>query len=198
MHSYETRTFDLPELAGISSKQIEVHCGLYAGYVKHVNVLREKIHELENEDKEKHAYTIAELRRRFSFEFNGMRMHEYYFEQLEGGAQESNTDSALAQAVTEKYGSFEKFIEHIKAVATLRGIGWVVLYKDPEGGTVHSAWVSDHELGTLAGLPVILAIDMWEHAFMVDYTPAEKGTYVDAFLKNLNWRVVEKRFEAVK
>ena len=189
---YKTQTFNLPKLNGLSEKQIEVHLGLYAGYVKHVNLIREKIHELEK-DKEKNSYIIAELRRRFSFEFDGMRMHEYYFESLEDGVQPIS-DGDLKKVLGEKYGSFESFIEHFKAVGMSRGIGWTVLYWDPRGQTPHVAWVGDHELGTLSGLPILLAMDMWEHAFMVDYTPAEKGKYIDAFLSNLNWSVAEKRF----
>ena len=190
---YKEQTFNIPELKGISSKQIEVHLGLYSGYVKHVNLIRERIHEL-SEDKEKHSYTIAELRRRFSFEFDGMRMHEYYFEGFENGATEVSADSELSKAVSEKYESWDGFIEHFKAVGMSRGIGWTVLYWDPKGKTPHVTWVSDHEVGVLAGLPIILAMDMWEHAFMVDYTPSEKSKYIDAFLSNLNWTVVEKRF----
>ena len=190
---YEEQQFNLPSLDGISAEQIKVHLGLYAGYVKHVNLVREKIHELEVEDKEKHAYAITELRRRFSFEFDGMRMHEYYFEGLENGTQEIS-EGELKKVLSEKYGSFEGFTEHFKVVGTSRGIGWTVLYWDPKGQTPHVAWVGDHELGTLSGLPILIAMDMWEHAFMVDYVPAEKGKYIDSFLSNLNWEVIEKRF----
>lgn len=203
---YQEQKFNLPDLKNISAKQIEVHLGLYGGYVKHVNLLREKLHELEAAGAEKFAYPAAETRRRLAFEFCGMRMHEYYFEQWEGGAQEANTDSPFAKVVSEKYGSWEQFIEHFKMVAGgTRGIGWTVAYFDPRGnsegertsngaGTPHVSWVNDHEVGQLAGLPVILALDMWEHAFMVDYTPAEKKQYIEAFFENLNWSVPEKRF----
>jgi len=190
---YKEQQFNLPKLEGISPKQIDVHLGLYKGYVKHVNLVREKIHELEVDGKEKNAYAITELRRRFSFEFDGMRMHEYYFEGLESGAQEIS-DGDLKSALTEKYGSFDGFIEHFKTVGMSRGIGWTVLYFDPKVGTTHVTLVGDHELGVLAGLPILIAMDMWEHAFMVDYAPAEKGAYIDAFLSNLNWGIVEKRF----
>lgn len=193
MHLYTERKFAIPELAGLSKKQIDVHLGLYSGYVKHVNLLREKVQEFEAQDKEKHAYAIAELRRRFSFEFNGMRMHEYYFEELEHGATLPSDDEALKKMLEEKYGSWENFIAHVKAVGMSRGIGWTVLYFDPKGKTPHTAWVGDHELGMLAGLSILLAIDIWEHAYMVDYVPAEKMKYIDAFLANLNWSVVEKR-----
>ena len=194
MHTYTPRTFTLPTLEGLSLKQVQVHIGLYEGYVKHINVLREQIAELTALNTEKYAFAIMETRRRLGFEFNGMRMHEYYFEQLEGGAIPLNTESAVARAVTEKYGSVDDFITHFKSVGMSRGIGWSVLYADPAGKTLHTAWVGDHELGQLGGLPVILAMDMWEHAFMVDYVPAEKKNYVEAFLKNVNWSIVEKRF----
>lgn len=192
-HTYEAKKFDLPELQGLSSKQVEAHLGLYEGYVKNINHLREQIADLSAADGEKYAYAIAELRRRLGFEFDGMRMHEYYFEQFEGSPTPITGGSALEQAVSEKYGSWDAFIEHFKTLGKTRGIGWTVLYQDVRGGTVHTAWVGDHELGQLAGLPVILAMDMWEHAFMVDYLPSEKGQYIDAFLKNVNWKVVEGR-----
>lgn len=197
MHSYTPQTFTLPELSGLSEKQIKVHIGLYEGYVKHINVLREQIKELEALDKEKYAYAITETRRRLGFEFNGMRMHEYYFTQLEGGAVTHNAESSFAKAVSEKYGSMENFVAHFTSVAMSRGIGWSVLYYDPIGKTPHVAWVTDHELGQLGGLPILLAMDMWEHAFMVDYVPAEKKNYIEAFLKNVNWSVVEKRFDEI-
>jgi|TARA_Y100000310_G_scaffold75933_1_gene72356 Fe-Mn family superoxide dismutase len=188
--TYKEQKFDIPALNGISEKQIEVHLGLYSGYVKHVNLIREKIQELKGDD-----YVVAELRRRFSFEFDGMRMHEYYFEQLEGNVKEGNKDSELVKVVSEKYGSWDGFIEHFRAVGKSRGIGWTTLYWDPKGKTPHVVWTSDHELGALAGLPIILAMDVWEHAFMVDYLPTEKGKYIDAFLNNINWSVAEERFK---
>ena len=187
--TYQEQKFDIPKLNGISEKQIEAHLGLYAGYVKHVNLIREKIQELKGND-----YVVAELRRRFTFEFDGMRMHEYYFESFEKGAKVANQNSELVKALSEKYGSWDGFIEHFKEVGKSRGVGWTVLYWDPQAQTPHVAWTSDHEIGTLAGLPILLAMDMWEHAFMVDYLPAEKGKYIDAFLNNTNWSVVEKRF----
>lgn len=180
---------------GLSEKQIKVHLGLYEGYVKHVNLIMEKIAALKAADAEGNAYLVSELRGRFGFEFDGMRMHEYYFEQLEVESRKLNVESALAKAAEEKYGE-QGLIAHVKEVAGSRGIGWVVVYADPAAKTLHTVFVNDHELGQLAGLPIILALDMWEHAFMVDYTPAEKKNYVDAFLANLNWGVIEKRFEA--
>lgn len=192
--TYTARTFDLPELKGLSKEQIALHLSLYEGYVKHTNLIMEKIAALKEADAAGNAYLINELRRRFGFEFDGMRMHEYYFEQFEGGASAPAEDHALQDAAKEKYSNWAGFIAHIKEVAGTRGIGWVVVYYDPKGRTLHTAWVDDHQLGQLSGLPVILALDLWEHAYMVDYTPKDKNLYVDAFFDNLNWDVTENRF----
>lgn len=192
--SYAARTFKIPALKGLSEKQLKVHLALYEGYVKHLNVILDTIKELREKDAEKNAFVINELRRRMGFEFDGMRMHEYYFEQLEDEAKEPSESSPLKDAVTERYGDWEKFIAHLKEVAGTRGIGWTVVYYDVAERQAHTAWVGDHELGQFAGLPIILAIDMWEHAYMIDYVPADKKSYVEAYLENLNWDVVEKRF----
>lgn len=196
--TYTPRSFSFGTLDGISEKQLDVHLKLYEGYVSHVN----KIADVLGADREGSApldpYVSAELRRRFAFEFNGMRMHEHYFAQWEGGRNEIDQRSPLSDAASKKYGSVEGLIEHVKQVSGSRGIGWVVVYIDPAAGNLlHTVFVGDHELGQLAGLPVILALDMWEHAFMVDYTPAEKKQYVEAFFGNLNWRVPDARFSAV-
>ena len=190
---YAAQKFTLPALDGISEKQLSVHLALYEGYVKHVNLLREQIRDLESMDKEKYAYAVTETRRRLGFEFCGMRLHEYYFSQWEGGGADASRASALANAVSEKYGSWDAFLAHFKTVGMSRGIGWTILYKDPHAETVHTAWVGDHEVGGLAGLPIILALDMWEHAYMVDYAPAEKKQYIEAFFKNIHWPLVEQR-----
>ncbi len=194
--TYIAKTFNLPALPGISDKQVQVHLALYEGYVKHVNLIMEKLGAVRAGQLELDPYIVAELRRRFAFEFDGMRMHEYYFEQLEGGSVAQAAESKFVQAAAEKYGSSENFVAHLKEVAGTRGIGWVVVYADPRTrGGLHTVFVADHELGQLAGLPIVLALDLWEHAYMVDYVPADKKSYVDAFFANANWSVVEKRFD---
>lgn len=206
---YEARKFEIPELKGISAKQVEVHLKLYEGYVKFTNTLRESIAELKKDSDlpdmpaqswqaGKNAYALGEVMRRLPFEFNGMRMHEYYFEQFEGGTIAMNETSPLGQTLSEKYESWEGFLNHFKAVGLMRGIGWTILSYDPIGKTPHVYWVNDHELGQLAGLPILLAMDMWEHAYMVDYVPADKVKYVEAFLSNVNWDILQKRFSEVR
>ncbi|MEK7604363.1 MAG: Fe-Mn family superoxide dismutase [Patescibacteria group bacterium] len=194
--TYTAKAFNLPTLSGISEKQIKVHLALYEGYVKHVNLMAETLHgyaSYGDKATEGDKYAITELRRRFAFEFDGMRMHEYYFEQFEAGATAANQNSPLASVATEKYGA-AGLVGHIKEVAGSRGIGWVVVYYDPTVKVLHTTFVADHEVGQLAGLPIILVLDLWEHAYMVDYVPAEKKNYIDAFFANLNWSVAEARF----
>ncbi len=191
---YTARTFNLPELNGLSKKQVDVHLGLYQGYVKHVNLITEKIEAMRAADAEGNAYAVNELRRRLGFEFDGMRLHEYYFEQFEGGHQKQDEGNALFKAALDQYGARGGLVAQVKEVAGTRGIGWVLVYYDPIGATLHTAFVNDHELGQLAALPIILALDLWEHAYMVDYLPSEKNQYVAAFFDSLNWGVCEERF----
>lgn len=188
---YSEQKFALPALDGISQRQLDVHLKLYGGYVKFLNTLLEVEKDL-MKDPEKNAYALGEVHRRLPFEFDGMRMHEYYFAQWEDKA---NTDAPkLQKALADQHGSFESFVSSFKSIGMTRGIGWTISYFDPKVAKFHTAWVGDHELGQLAGLPIILALDMWEHAYMVDYTPAEKKNYIEAFFKNLNWSVPEARF----
>ncbi|PIR85143.1 superoxide dismutase [Candidatus Kaiserbacteria bacterium CG10_big_fil_rev_8_21_14_0_10_45_20] len=189
--TYTAKTFTLPTLEGLSEEQVSVHLALYEGYVKHMNVISEELEKLKEQGA--NQYVINELRRRFSFEWNGARMHEYYFTQFEGGPQNPTADSLLQKHAEKKYGSWDNFIAHIKEVAGSRGIGWVVVSLDETADSLQTVWVSDHELGQLGGAKVILALDMWEHAFMVDYRPAKKNEYVEAFFNNLNWSVIENR-----
>lgn len=194
---YEPRAFNLPKLEGISEDQVAVHLKLYQGYVTAFNEIRQAEAELA-EDTQKNGHALAELRRRRSFEFDGMRLHEFYFAQFEGGRNEGAEDSPFAEAVKTQFGGLRKCDEIIKYVGMSRGIGWTVLYCDVEADLFLVQWVTDHEIGQLAGVPVLLAMDMWEHAYMVDYVPAEKEKYIDAFLHNVNWTVIEQRYDAAR
>lgn len=190
---YTPHTFTFGTLDGISQKQLDVHIKLYEGYVKFLNTLEEKQKDLMT-DTEKNAYALAEVTRRIGFEFNGMRMHEHYFSQLEGAA--SPVTGPLADALRAQYGSYDAWLAQFRGVAMMRGIGWAILSYDKVGKKFFNHFVADHELGQLGDTTPILALDMWEHAFMVDYVPAEKAKYVDSFFKNLNGGVVSQRFTA--
>ncbi len=193
--SFVERKFELGTLDGISEKTITEHLKLYAGYVKHANLIIEKIAEL-GADAEKNSYLIGELQRRFGFEFDGMRNHEYYFEQLEGGASDIRDDGKLAQAIIAEWGSLDAALARFKALAMTRGIGWAIMYYDPETKRLLNAWVDEQHFGHLTGLKVVYALDMWEHSYMLDYVPSEKKKYIDAFFKNMNGKKIEARFES--
>ena len=188
----------IPNLKGISAKNIEEHLKLYAGYVKHANLFFEKMQEYMPEY-EKNIYVIGELQRRFSFEFNGMRNHEYYFKSLEGGSKPLRADSKFLAEIKKVAPSFEAWLPMFKTLAMTRGIGWAVLVWDKETKQILPVWIDERQLGQLNGLSWILGIDMWEHAYVYDYPTSEKKKYIDAFFENINWEVVEKNFiEAIK
>ena len=193
MNKFEEKKFNIVELKGISSKTIEEHLKLYAGYVKNANLVLEKIETL-NADEVSNAYLISELYRRFAFEFGGVRNHENYFTALEGGASNLKEDSLLKKAIEKDFGSFEGWLNKFKALALGRGIGWAMLSYDKKTGQLLQNWVDEQHLGHLVSTTPILALDMWEHAYFTDYTPAEKKKYIDAFFENLNWQVIEKNF----
>ena len=197
--NFTEKVFNIPELSGISKKTIEEHLKLYSGYVKSANLIQEKIDELRKSDDDivKNTYLISELQRRFSFEFDGMRNHEYYFEQLEGGPKPLNSESLLATKISESWGSVDNWLKRFKEIAMTRGVGWAVLYFDKKTKSLNHSWIEEQHLGHLTGLDVILALDMWEHSYMLDYVPSEKKKYVEAFFDNLNYSVLEGRFHNV-
>jgi Fe-Mn family superoxide dismutase len=191
--TFTLKTFTIPELVGISAKNIEEHLKLYKGYVANANLIIEKVAEL-SKDAENNTYTIGELQRRFGFEFDGMRNHEYYFSQFEGGPIAAS-ENALKTKIESTWGSFETWLAQFKAIALTRGIGWAMLYYDPITDRLLQTWVEEQHLGQLVGLTPILALDMWEHAYVYDYPTSEKKKYVEAFFANLNWNIVEARFQ---
>ncbi|MFT7506987.1 MAG: Fe-Mn family superoxide dismutase [Acidimicrobiales bacterium] len=188
---YEAKTFTIPVMDGISERTIKEHLGLYAGYVKHVNLIHEKIAVYKNEA-EANGYAIAEMQRRLGFEFGGMRNHEYYFTQFEGGAQEI-PEGDFRTLVETQFDSTDAFVEHFRNIAMTRGVGWAMAYVDRQTNQLVCTWVDEQHLGQLADLDIVLALDMWEHSYMLDYAPSEKKSYVDAFFANLNWEVVANR-----
>jgi Fe-Mn family superoxide dismutase len=145
-------------------------------------------------DSEKHAIALGEIIRRRSFEFDGMRLHELYFSQLEGGASALSPESPLAKQINAEYHKTEYFLEMFKAIAMMRGPGWAMLYWDPAAKQCITGFSGEQHQGHFVTLPVLLALDVWEHAYILDQGASGKGKYVEAFLKNLNWGVVEKRF----
>jgi Fe-Mn family superoxide dismutase len=189
---YTARKWTL-SLDGLSEKQLEQHYKLYEGYVNNTNLLNKKIAEQLKAGAAGTNPDIAELRRRLGFEYNGMRLHELYFDNL-GNASALDMSSPLGKKVAEQWGSYDNWLADFKSVCTMRGVGWAIMYEDPTTGQLQNFWVSDHENGHPAGFMPLLVMDIWEHAFTVDYLPTERGKYVEAFFKNVNWKVVAERF----
>ena len=167
-----------------------------AGYVKNTNLILEKIPEYRGYEKEDAftPYVVSELQRRFAFEYNGMRNHEIYFASLEGGAKNLNPESKLAKKIAENCGSIETFLNNFKTLALTRGIGWAVLWYDKKGDRLLCSWVDEQHLGQLNGCNMLLALDMWEHAFVYDYPTSQKKDYINAYFENLNWEKVEENY----
>ena len=194
---YTEQTFNIPEnLIGISATNITEHLKLYSGYVKHTNLIANKLATTVGDETDIYAHN--EMRRRYSFEYNGMKNHEYYFQQLEGGSVAINPESNLAKKITEQFGSFENWLSNFQSIAMTRGIGWAIMYYDTDHDTLHNIWVDEQHLGHLNSAQFIFGIDMWEHAYVSDYLPSGKKQYIADYLTNVNWGAVEERFESCK
>jgi len=197
MTQFNPKQFNIVELVGISEQNIEEHLKLYLGYVTHSNAVLEKIAELSG-DAEKNMPILSGLQKRFSFEYSGMRNHEIFFSLLENGGKSISKDGNLFQAIEKEWGSFDKWLELFKAIATTRGVGWAMLYFDKKEGRLLNAWVDEQHLGQLQDCTPIVALDMWEHSYVADYKPSGKKQYIEDFFENINWSIAEERLEKIK
>lgn len=191
---YKEQDFSrLKGLNGISDETLEIHLGLYSGYVKNTNILNEKVIEL-TEGGKSGSPEYAELKRRYGFEYNGMRLHEYYFENLKtNGSDMFKESSALGKIITETYSSIDVWKNDFCKVGAMRGVGWAILFQDPITKTLSNHWITLHEEGNIAGFNPLLVMDVWEHAWFRDYKPADRPKYIEAFLSNVDWSAVERR-----
>lgn len=197
--SYKAKEFNLGGLQGISDETLEMHFKLYQGYVKETNKLSEKIEEFikdGNVDQEEMP-AYSELTRRLGFEFNGMVLHEYYFENLQrgGGTGDADKTSPFAKATEASFGSYEIWKADFVGIGKMRGVGWAICYQNPANGRLSNHWISLHETGNVAGFNPILVMDVWEHAYLLDYKPAERPKYIEAFFSNIAWSTVEQRLK---
>jgi superoxide dismutase, Fe-Mn family len=177
-------------MEGFSETLLKNHFTLYQGYVTNTNKLVDTLTQMLKEGKTA-TPEYAELKRRFGWEFNGMRLHEYYFENL-GGKGTIDKTGRLMKKIAEDFGSYEEWEKDFKGVGTMRGIGWVILYQDNASGKLFNCWINEHDLGHLAGCSPILILDVFEHAFMVDYG-LKRADYIAAYFKNINWKAAEER-----
>ena len=177
-------------MEGFSDTLLKNHFTLYQGYVTNTNKVSDALGQLLKEGKTG-TPEYAELKRRFGWEFNGMRLHEYYFENL-GGKGSINKAGKLYQKLVESFGSYEAWEKDFKATGAMRGIGWAVLYQDILSGNLINFWINEHDVGHPSGGMPILIMDVFEHAFMIDYG-LKRADYIESFFKNIHWEEVEKR-----
>lgn len=180
-------------LIGISDKQVDEHWKLYEGYVNQTNALVKQLKELRDAG-EGASPLYADRRRRHAFEMCGMLVHDYYFANLKAGVSDAVAKQFKAK-VAEKYGSFDGWLADYKACGATRGVGHAICYLDPMTGEVNNHFIEMHSEGHMPGYHVLLSMDVWEHAFLLDYLPTERGKYIEAFMANVNWEVVEERTE---
>jgi len=190
--SFKARSFPLSGLTGISDKTLEMHFGLYEGYVKETNQITEQLAELANAGKAAKNPVYAEMNRHLGYEYGGMILHEYYFENLAPKGK-GKPSAQLTKALEDTFGSFETWKADFMAVGGTRGVGWAVLFRDPITGRMTNQWITLHEQGVPAGYSPILVMDAWEHAFLLDYKPSERAKYIEAFFSNVNWEEVGER-----
>ena len=177
-------------MKGFSETLLKNHFALYQGYVTNTNKIADLLGQMLQEGKTG-TPEYAELKRRMGFEFNGMRLHEYYFENL-GGKTPLDKTVTLAKKLADAFGGQENWVKDFKATGSMRGIGWAILYQDVVTGNLFNQWINEHETGHLAGCKPILVMDVFEHAFMTDYG-LKRADYIEAFINNVNWEAVKAR-----
>lgn len=197
--SYTARQFNLSRLKGISDETLEMHFKLYEGYVKETNNLTTRIEKFIGDgtvdQEEMPAY--SELSRRLGFEYNGMVLHEYYFDNLQsgGGNGDAEANSRFRRAAESSFGSYDVWKADFVGIGKMRGVGWAICYENPGNGRLSNHWITLHETGNVAGYNPVLVMDVWEHAFLLDYKPAERPKYIEAFFSNINWGTIESRLK---
>jgi len=197
-NSYRAKQFNLSGLNGISDRTLEMHFKLYEGYVKETNNLSDRISEFLSDGKvdQEEVPAYSELTRRLGFEYNGMVLHEYYFGNMKReGPGNPEKNSAFFRAAEASFGSYDVWKADFVGIGKMRGVGWAICYENPANGRLSNHWITLHETGNVAGFNPVLVMDVWEHAFLLDYKPAERPKYIDAFFSNIAWSVCDGRLK---
>jgi Fe-Mn family superoxide dismutase len=184
--------YGLIGMEGFSEALLKNHFTLYQGYVTNTNKVMEALDQMLKDGKTATA-EFAELKRRLGWEFNGMRLHEYYFENL-GGKGGFSREGKLARKLASDFGSFDAWEKDFRATGAMRGIGWTVLYQDSSNGKLLNFWINEHDVSHPAGCNPVLIMDVFEHAFMLDYG-LKRADYIEAFFKNVDAKAVEARLK---
>jgi len=196
---YKAKQFDLSGLNGISDQTLEMHFKLYEGYVTNTNTLTRKIAEILADGKvdQEEMPAYSELTRRMGFEYNGMVLHEWYFGNMKKGSTTTDPekDSNFYKLAEQSFGSYDIWKTDFMSVGKMRGVGWAVCYQDPFNERLSNHWITLHEVGNVAGFVPVLVMDVWEHAYLLDYKPADRPKYIEAFFSNIDWASCEQRLQ---
>jgi len=191
---YKAKDFShLMGMSGFSDETLNMHFKLYQGYVNNTNTLLSTLKQYVADGKER-TPEYAELKRRVGWEFDGMRLHEDYFGNLGGKKSQLEQESALYKRIVQDFGSYDSWKEDFIATGVMRGIGWAILYLDPMTNRLINIWIGEHDRGHIAGGKVILVMDVWEHAYLLDFG-LERMDYIKSFFNNIDWNVVQKRYQ---
>jgi Fe-Mn family superoxide dismutase len=185
----------LGRLTGISDVTLQAHFGLYEGYVKALNHVEREL-KVADRGSPNYSYDgFSELKRRLAVPFNGMALHELYFDNL-GATADAGPDGAFERLVSKSFGSFDAWLADTKATGAATN-GWVVSALDLSTGRLHNVMLQEHHVGWPVRHIPLLVLDTWEHAFYKDFG-SKRAAYIDAFFKNLNWGIVLSRLTAAE
>jgi Fe-Mn family superoxide dismutase len=195
---YEAREFDLTSVTGLSPRAIELHLELYQGYVKAFNtLLSEQSAAFPPAGEAAAPLDLASHARRFAFEYNGIVLHELFFEALGApGATAPDKQGMLAGAAERSFGGLDQWMQHAAGLAELRGIGWIVAVRERQSNRLYNCWVDLHHLMVPANTDVVLALDLWEHAYLLDFAPSQRSNYFEMLWNSIDWNKVEERCRA--
>lgn len=191
---YQAKNFDhlIGKISGLDDSLLKMHFKLYEGYVNNTNLILDKLQVLATTGQSK-TPEYAALKRLQGWEFDGMLLHEYYFENL-GGIVPLNSKNALYLKMQEDFGSYDQWKLDFISTGLIRGIGWVVAYIEPKNGRLINEWINEHDLGHLAGATPILIMDVFEHAYITQFA-LDRNKYIEVFFNNINWDVVSGRYK---
>lgn len=195
LKKYEAQNFDklLGHLDGLNDDLLKMHFKLYQGYVTNTNLLLEKIQAL-NVDGKAPPPEFSGFKHMLGWEFDGMVLHELYFGNLGGNKQALKQDDPLMRNIIADFGSYENWKNDFISTGAMRGIGWVILYRDPKMGKLINVWINEHDLGHLAGGAPLLVMDVFEHAYITQFG-LDRAQYIKVFFDNIDWNVVSRRFK---
>ncbi|HCC34012.1 MAG TPA: superoxide dismutase [Clostridiales bacterium] len=195
MSEAKPRELKTTAVEGFSKRQLEEHHGvLYIGYVNKLNEIRRLQGEADHSKANQTYSDLRALKVEESFALNGIKLHEYYFDNI--GGLGGRAHGRALELIQRDFGSFEMWQTDFKA-SGLALRGWVVLAYDPYDGRLHNFGSDSHNLGPIWDAVPVLVMDTYEHAYMIDYG-VKRPPYIEAFMKVIDWDVVNERLAALE